>query len=101
MAGGIEEVKVPQLSTKEAASSHHRLLHMLTAPENELIVLNKEANELELMEQTLEAYLEEKSERRRRGEKWRGGCRVVGEGKGKRGESWWMRLCVRKMIVCT
>jgi hypothetical protein len=31
---------------------------MLTAPENERMVLNKEAAELQLMEQTLEAYLE-------------------------------------------
>jgi hypothetical protein len=37
---------------------------MLIAPENELMALNKEATELELMDQTLEAYLEEKSERR-------------------------------------
>jgi hypothetical protein len=77
---------------------------MLTAPENELMVLNKEATELELMEQTLEAYLEENlsgDPARRRGEKWRGGCRVVGEAKGERGEVWWMHLCVRKMIVCT
>jgi hypothetical protein len=56
------------------------------------------------MEQTLEAYLEKRlrsDPARRRGEKWRGGCGVVGEGKGERGEGWWMRLCVRKMIVCT
>ncbi len=25
---------------------------------------------------------------------------MVGEGKGERGEGWWMRLCVRKMMVC-
>ncbi len=38
---------------------------MLSEPEeNELMVLNKEATELELMEQTLKAYLEEKYERR-------------------------------------
>jgi hypothetical protein len=37
---------------------------MLTAPEHELMALNKEATELELMEHTWEAYLEVKSERR-------------------------------------
>jgi hypothetical protein len=61
---------------------------MLTTPENELMVLNKEATELELMEQTLETYLEKSlsgDPARRRGEKLRGWCGVVGEGKGKRG----------------
>jgi hypothetical protein len=59
----MEKGKVPQLSTKRQQAHTNRLLHMVTAPENELMVLNKEATELELMEQTLEAYLEEKSER--------------------------------------
>jgi hypothetical protein len=62
---------------------------MLAAPENELMVLNKEASELELMEQTLEAYLEEKSERRsskkKRREMGRGGrVRSGGRGEGRK-----------------
>jgi hypothetical protein len=62
---GSRKGKFPSLARKRQQAYTYRLLHMLTAPENELIiVLNKEATELELMEQTLEAYLEEKSERR-------------------------------------
>jgi hypothetical protein len=62
---GSRKGKFPGLARKRRQQAHtNRLLHMLTAPENELMVLNKEATELELMEQTLEAYLEEKSERR-------------------------------------
>jgi hypothetical protein len=56
--------KFPSLARKRQQAHTNRLLHMLTAPENKIMVLNEEATELELMEQTLEVYLEEKSERR-------------------------------------
>ncbi len=62
---------------------------MLTELENELMVLNKEATtELELVEQTLlEAYWEEKSERRSSKKKRRqmeGRVRSDGRGEGRK-----------------
>jgi hypothetical protein len=54
------------------------------------MVLNKEATELELMEQTLEAYLEEKSERRPSKKKRRdmeGRVRSGGRGEGRKRKS--------------
>jgi hypothetical protein len=48
---GSRKGKFPSLFKRQQAHTN-RLLHMLTAPENELMVLNKEATEPELMEQT-------------------------------------------------
>ncbi len=101
---GSRKGKFPSLARKRQQAHTNRLLHMLTAPENELIVLNKEATELELMEQTLEAYLKEKSERRSSKKKRRemeGRVRSGERREGRKRKGWWMRLCVRKMIVCT
>jgi hypothetical protein len=61
---------------------------MLSEPENEVMVLNKEATELELMEHTLEAYLEVKSERRSSNKKKRremeGRVHSGGRGEGRK-----------------
>ncbi len=89
MAGGIEKGKIPGLARKRQQAHTNRLLHMLTAPENELMALNKEATELELMEQTLEAYLEGKTEWRaskknRRGMEGRAWSGGRGEGRKRR-----------------
>jgi hypothetical protein len=61
---GWRKGKFPSLARKRQQARTYRLLHMLSEPEHELMVLNKEATELELMGQTLEAYWEENSERR-------------------------------------
>jgi hypothetical protein len=56
------------------------------------------------MEQTLEAYLEEKSERRSSKKKRReieGRMQSGGRGEGRKRRSLVGALCVRKMIVCT
>jgi hypothetical protein len=69
---------------------------MLTAPENELIVLNKEATELELIEQTLEAYLE-KNERRSSKKKRRemeGRVQSGGRGEGRKRRKFGGCACV-------
>jgi hypothetical protein len=87
MAGGIEKGKSHQLSTKESASSHQPTTAHVNRTENELMVLNNEVTELELMEQTLEAYLEEKSERRSSMKKRRemeGRVRSGGRGEGQK-----------------
>ncbi len=66
---------------------------MLSEPENELMVLNKEATKLELMEYTLEAYLEVNSEGRSSDKK----KRKEMEGRvrtGKRGEGQKIRRVV-------
>jgi hypothetical protein len=61
---------------------------MFSEPENELMVLNKEATELELMEHMLEAYFEVKSERRSSNKKKRremeGRVRSGGRGEGRK-----------------
>jgi hypothetical protein len=84
---GSRKGKFSSLARKRQQAHTNRLLHMLTAPENELMVLNKEATELELMEQTLEAYLEEKSERRSSKKKRReleGRVQSGGRGEGRK-----------------
>jgi hypothetical protein len=84
---GSRKGKFPSLARKKKQAHTNRLLNMLTAPENELMVLNKEATELELMELTLEAYLEEKPERRSSKKKRRemeGRVRSGGRGEGRK-----------------
>jgi hypothetical protein len=84
---GSRKGKFPSLARKRQQAHTNRLLHMLTAPENEFMVLNKEATELELMEQTLEAYSEEKSERRSSKKKRReleGRVQSGGRGEGRK-----------------
>jgi hypothetical protein len=62
---GSRKGKLLSIARKRQQAHTNRLLHMLSEPENELMmVLNKEATELELMEHMLEACLEVKPERR-------------------------------------
>jgi len=81
--GGRERAKdgkFPSVVAKMQQAHTNRLLHMLEEAENELLVLSKEATELDLMERARVEYVSEKSDKQG-GKKRR---EMVGERGGKR-----------------